>query len=95
MTAGIALLLEKQSFMMYGNFPLGLSTGTWLAMTRLSNASLSVSNSMRPLELRSVFDGNILMHFGLGVLCDKNNSSISVASNPGGVLKKWRILEGG
>jgi len=64
-------------------------------MTRPSNASDKLSNSIRPLEDLSVFDGNILTHLGLGEPCSVKSVSMLSASRPGGVLKKCRILEGG
>ena len=45
-------------------------------------ASLSVSNSMRPEEERSVFEGNILTHFGFGLPFATKMASMSDDSRP-------------
>ena len=56
--------------------------GWWLQTTRPSRASLSVSNSMRPEEERSVFEGNILTHFGFGLPFATKMASMSDDSRP-------------
>lgn len=64
-------------------------------MTSPSRASDKLSNSISPDEDLSVLLGNILTHLGLGEPWVVKRFSTSSASKLGGVLKKWRIFEGG
>lgn len=94
---GMCLDDEKQSFMMKGNLLLGFGIGAWLAITNASKASEILLNSSSPLELLSdlLLDGNSLILLGSVISPSWNTLFNWSSTNPGGVLKKWRILEGG
>jgi len=87
-------IAEKHNLKTNGVLLSGLLTGVWFTMTRASMPSALFSNSIRPVLLRSDFEGKCLTLTGRFPMAFSNSSEISFSVMFGGALKKCRTLDG-